>query len=182
MPIDFFDPKAWSDYKLSPMCADLYAPESERKRDRRERWRDRAASASEDRTIGTGLEMNMAEQSIDATLLGRPMTDEPDDDWQGSLPTPPKSGDEASGPVQDKPQLDVPRDSSPAGSSGSSSEDERNGNIERQPSFSELSKILSASDQTIADYLKRTLKRVEQVRPAGLFCRLRKPFFVLFSR
>ncbi|KAK4052319.1 hypothetical protein OIO90_004400 [Microbotryomycetes sp. JL221] len=209
IPVDFYDPHSWSRYNLSPMAANLYNDLEDAEQDHdndtqsrgitREQWKQQAEHA--DGPIGTGVDVNMGERTLDPPSLSlstgsedlSPPADESKTpsrlkrmptleavspvDARQNLPS--LAGDDE---VQFGPSTSSNRDATTqrdrtnsASSSSSSSEPESdeqqqregtdlegNERIKRNPSFSELSKVLSSSDHVVSTYLRATLERVQK--------------------
>ncbi|KAM0786141.1 hypothetical protein ACM66B_006949 [Microbotryomycetes sp. NB124-2] len=204
IPINFFDARSWSRYNLSPMTANLYASDASDEDDDDTRFtnggRERDALREQAKHArggaGVGLEVNMAEQTIDAPVVAAEQDEEAaqeetivvntkppplrrkttleqvspvdarmnlpslaNDDEVRIGPDADESAEDRGGEVEGR---DRTNSSSSVSSSSSGAEGTNGDKVERQPSFSELSKVMSSSDHDISSYLKRTLARVEK--------------------
>ena len=176
IPIDFYDPHSYSDYNLSPATKGLYREKGfVRDEERREGMEEASEVQSPGGAAGFG-EGNLGEagarsKGIEETLARNESTHRPTSPPE-ELETIPH--DEAEGEVEVV-GLSPPQSRRPSANddtavkmdrerSADSVEEHRRSDEEEAPAMPELDKVLSASDQTIARYLARTLHRVKQVR------------------
>lgn len=180
--VDFYDPHSYSDYNLSPVTKGLYREKGfAREEERREGMEEAAEVHGSGGVAGFG-EGNLGEtgrrsKGIEEALTGvraeevktsTPQAREeiPQDEAEGEVDIEGLPDSRRSSANNDS-AIQMDRQGSADSNSGVADRGRRpsssSGEDEEPPLMPELDKVLSASDQTIATYLARTLKRVKQV-------------------